>query len=460
MVNCETCSLVKAFFNLPGEKKARFCGSHKTEGMVNVVNKVCENPECAGKRATFNIVGEKPRFCGEHALPGMINLSAKRCKGSNGVKCYTIPIYNRPGEKKGEYCIEHKLEGMVNVTGNRCEVLGCNVIAQFNAEGETVGKFCSKHREDGMIDVKHSHCEYEGCSVSPSYRFLEDTHCRFCAEHKLEGMYNGKHKKCAEEGCGKTPSFNYENEDLPLYCSEHKTEEMLDVKHDKCEIQSCKIRPLYNYSNEKRGRFCLSHKLDNMVDVLSKTCRSTWCNTNTNKSKYDGYCMFCYVNLFPDKAVARNYKTKEKAIADFVLEKFSQFTWSSDRRVQDGCSRRRPDLLLDLGYQVVIVEIDENQHIDYDCSCENKRLMEISQDIGHRPLVFIRFNPDSYVNRNNEIVKSCWKANKTGIFIINKEKNEEWTNRLNALSEQIEYWSTNKTEKTVEIVHLYYNLFD
>ena len=235
---------------------------------------------------------------------------------------------------------------------------------------------------------------------------------------------------------------------------------MLDVKHDKCEIQSCKIRPLYNYSNEKRGRFCLSHKLDNMVDILSKTCRSTWCNTNTNKSKYDGYCMFCYVNLFPDKAVARNYKTKEKAIADFVLEKFSQFTWTSDRRVQDGCSRRRPDLLLDLGYQVVIVEIDENQHIDYDCSCENKRLMEISQDIGHRPLVFIRFNPDSYVNRNNEIVKSCWKANKTGIFIINKEKNEEWTNRLNALSEQIEYWSTNKTEKTVEIVHLYYNLFD
>ena len=460
MVNCAICHTVKAFFNLAGEKKPKFCASHKTEGMVNVVNKMCENPACAGKRATFNIVGAKPKFCGEHALPGMINLSAKRCKGTNGVKCYTIPIYNRPGEKKGEYCVEHKLEGMVNVTGNRCEAPGCNVIAQFNAEGETVGKFCSKHREEGMIDVKHSRCEYEGCCVSPSYRFLEDTHCRFCAEHKLEGMYNGKHKKCAEEGCGKTPSFNYENEDLPLYCSEHKTEDMVDVKHDKCEGNQCGIRPLFNFFSEKRGRFCLLHKLDNMVDVVSKKCIAEWCFNNIKTLKYDGYCIFCYVNLFPDKTVARNYKTKENAIVDFVLKKFSQFTWISDKRVQDGCSRRRPDLLLDLGYQVVVVEIDENQHEKYDCSCENKRLMEISQDVGHRPIVFIRFNPDSYINRNNEMVNSCWKTNKSGIFIINKEKNDEWKNRLNALSEQIEYWSTNKTEKTVEIVHLYYNLFD
>ena len=36
-----------------------------------------------------------------------------------------------------------------------------------------------------------------------------------------------------------------------------------------------------------------------------------------------------------------------------------------------------------------------------DCSCENKRIMEISQDLGHRPIVFIRFNPDEY-NKNGK----------------------------------------------------------
>lgn len=460
MVNCETCHTVKAFFNYVGEKKARFCGSHKSDGMINVVNKTCEDSRCSGKRATFNIIGGKPKFCGEHATPDMINLSAKKCKGVNGTKCFTIPIYNYSNEKKGEYCVEHKLEGMVNVTGKRCEESGCNVIAQYNIEGEKVGRFCSIHKLEGMTDIKHSRCEYEGCMTSPSYRFEEDSKCRFCSEHKLEGMIDGKHKKCVMDGCGKSPSFNYEDTDMPLYCKEHKLEGMIDVKHDKCEIDGCNLRSVYNLMTEKRGRFCFLHKLSEMIDVVNKSCKSEWCLTNVKSTKYDGYCLFCYINLFPDKPVSRNYKTKEKRIVDFVLEHFPQFTWISDKKIQDGCSRRRPDLLLDLGFQVVIIEIDENQHIDYDCSCENKRLMEISQDVGHRPVVFIRFNPDSYVNRKNEIIKSCWRANQNGIFIINKENNKEWDNRLNKLQTQIEYWTRNETNKTIEVVHLYYNLFD
>ena len=41
----------------------------------------------------------------------------------------------------------------------------------------------------------------------------------------------------------------------------------------------------------------------------------------------------------------------------------------------------------------------ENKHTDYDYSCEHKRLMELSQDLQHRSIVFIRFNPDAYVNQ-------------------------------------------------------------
>lgn len=81
------------------------------------------------------------------------------------------------------------------------------------------------------------------------------------------------------------------------------------------------------------------------------------------------------MHLFPDEKVSRNYKTKEKSVVDFVSNNFPDVTWICDKRIQDGCSQRRPDMLLDLGYQVIVIEIDENQHIDYDCSCENKRLM-------------------------------------------------------------------------------------
>jgi hypothetical protein len=176
--------------------------------------------------------------------------------------------------------------------------------------------------------------------------------------------------------------------------------------------------------------------------------------------KYEGYCLRCFVYLFPDKPNSRNYKTKEKACIEFILEKFTKdkYSWITDKIIQDGCSKRRPDLILDLGYQVIIIEIDENQHKHYDCLCENKRLMELSQDINHRPLILIRFNPDEYIN-NNKKVSSCWEINKSGIYTIKKTKTTEWTHRLNSLLNQIIYWcqEENKINKIVEIIQLYYD---
>jgi hypothetical protein len=107
-----------------------------------------------------------------------------------------------------------------------------------------------------------------------------------------------------------------------------------------------------------------------------------------------------------------------------------------------------------MGSHIIIIEIDENKHNDYECSCENKRLMEISQDLGHRSIVFIRFNPDSYTNEKGILVKSCWKLNKLGVMTISKK--EEWNNRIKVLKEQIQYWIDNPTEKTVEIIQLFY----
>jgi hypothetical protein len=170
--------------------------------------------------------------------------------------------------------------------------------------------------------------------------------------------------------------------------------------------------------------------------------------------------MRCFIYLFPDQPVTRNYKTKETAVAQFITTNFPNFTWNLDKKIEDGCSKRRPDLLCDLGYQVIIVEVDENQHTDYDCSCENKRIMQLSEDVGHRPIIFIRFNPDDYINLNGEKIASCWTTTaKTGIIKIKNDKIYEWNNRLNSLKSQIEYWSNEiyKTDKTIETIQLYYD---
>ncbi len=84
--------------------------------------------------------------------------------------------------------------------------------------------------------------------------------------------------------------------------------------------------------------------------------------------------------------------------------------------------------------------------------------MEISQDINHRPLIFIRFNPDDY-KKNDTNITSCWGIGSSGLCTIKKSKKKEWIERLQTLENQISYWLNpeNQTNKTVEIVQLFYD---
>lgn len=241
---------------------------------------------------------------------------------------------------------------------------------------------------------------------------------------------------------------------------EHEKEKSNCVEchgHNICEHD--RIR--YQCVECEGGRICKHKKRKSHCKECggSALCKSEWCEIIVS-SKYEGYCLNCFIHIFPDRPNARNYKTKEKAVVDYILNEFplDKFSWIIDKKVQDGCSRRRPDLLLDLGYQVIIVEVDENQHESYDCTCENRRLMELSQDVNHRPMIFIRFNPDDYVTKNKNIT-SCWGINKTGVCAVKKTKIKEWNCRLETLKEQITYWcqDENKTNKTIEISQLFYD---
>jgi hypothetical protein len=270
-------------------------------------------------------------------------------------------------------------------------------------------------------------------------------------------MIDVKHITCNYPYCKTRPNFNNEGELKALYCSNHKLEGMVDVKNKTCINPGCKTQPNFNIEGEKKGLYCFTHKLEGMIDVINITCKSYLCYTRVTK-KYDGYCLYCYINIFPNKHVSRNYKTKEYAVVEYIKKTYPELNWISDKTIKDGCSKRRPDLLLDLGYQIIIVEIDENQHISYDCSCENKRIMELSQDLKHRPIIFIRFNPDDYIYLENNIT-SCWHINKNGISVVKKNKKTEWDNRLKSLEEQINYWlvPNNKIDKTIEIIQLFYD---
>ena len=294
-------------------------------------------------------------------------------------------------------------------------------------------------------------------------------------EHEIKRKKTYWHKICEFKDCETRPNFNYRGETKARFCSEHKLDGMFDIKHKRCEREDCEKHPFCNYRGETKARFCSEHKLDGMIDIKHKTCLSDWCDTHKNSNPYyEGYCMHCFKHLFPEKPIPQNYKNKERLVTEYILETFPDFSWNVDKRIPNGCSKRRPDLYLDLGYQVIIIEIDENQHKEYDCTCENRRLMELSLDVTHRPIVFLRFNPDAYYKKKHlnekekkkeeeeeekELVSSCWNMDSTGVSKLKKSKRSEWADRLEILGQQIAYWTQpdQKVDRVVEVVQMFFD---
>ena len=308
-----------------------------------------------------------------------------------------------------------------------------------------------------MIYIHKNLCEFENCKISASCNFI-GMQPKFCGKHKLNGMICIRSDRCNYDGCSTISNFNFEGETIGIYCSVHKLPNMIDLTNKVCIYHDCKIQPSFNYKTEKKALYCFKHKLDDMINVICNYCNNQWCGIRVNTNKYDGYCLYCFINMFPEKPVTRNYKTKEHSVVEFIKENFKDLTWISDKKIQDGCSRRRPDLIVDLGYQIIIIEVDENQHEGYENSCENKRLMEISQDLGFRPIIFIRFNPDDYI-KNKINITTCWTVNGNGLCVIKKNKQKEWNDRLLNLKEQVEFWLNpkNMSNKTIHVIKLFYD---
>ena len=106
-----------------------------------------------------------------------------------------------------------------------------------------------------------------------------------------------------------------------------------------------------------------------------------------------------------------------------------------DRVVSGGCSKRRPDGLLDCLTHSIIIEIDEDQHVGYETLCDNRRTMELFDDLGQRPIVFIRLNPDKY-SLDGKTTRGCFIQTKDGNL---KTMPTEFGNRFSALQDALEH---------------------
>lgn len=332
-------------YNFSTETSARFCASHKHDGMVYLRNKVCRHSGCK-KTASFGTT--TPQYCRTHASSEMRNLITKYCEHA---ECELHASYNHPGQPV-KFCLAHSEVGMVIVNRKGCEFPQCKSHSRHYDHPGGKGRFCTKHKEVDMVDVINPKCDTMNCASLAVYGIPGGKKTK-CTKHRTPGMLSRPRAKCV--ACRK-PAF-YGKSFIPKYCEFHKE----------------------NDDENLIERDCISCGLTMVLDKNNK-------------------CEYCEPIRFQTNRLA-----KQNALMEYLDRKGLRGN-STDIVIDNGsCGKERPDRVFDFGDKIVIVECDEHQHRERQCECEQTRMVNISQSYGGVPVYFIRWNPDNYVSYDTRL---------------------------------------------------------
>ena len=370
------------------------CSKHKTVDMNNVNYSKQKKCVCGEHFPSFNYIELKAEYCGSCKKPDMIDVRSKKCFCKK-----SQPNYNYEGLKP-EYCNECKKENMININEKRI----CN-------------------------DCKKTMPSYNYDGLKPEY----------CKDCKKENMINVSEKrKCF---CGKSrPSYNYEGLKSE-YCKDCKKENMINVLSNKCK---CNKVVSFNFEG-LTAKYCSFCKEEGMICVNIKKCLNKGCKVEANK-KYKNYCTYCFQNLFPLDPLTFQIrcKTKEIAVRDFINSNFEGF--QHDKTLEyGGCDclhRRRIDHRKMINNTLLCIETDENQHKSYSIKDEQDRYNDLLT-IFTCKYIFIRFNPDSYKDKNG---KKCNPSISTRLLTLKEE-----------IDKQINRIQNEENNDLLEIKYLYFD---
>jgi len=375
--------------------------------------------------------GTGTQFCSHHKMPDMVNLLCKLCQCGKA-----RPTYNYEGFS-AKFCKECKEDKMINVNDKKCN---CGKVKPTFNFKDLKPEYCSSCKKPNMIHVVYEPCKC-GKSSRPNFNF-EGLKPEYCSKCMIDGMIDISHPKCK---CGKSqPSFNYSGL-LSEYCKLCKKDDMILVRKRLC-IKCKKGQSIYNLFGLK-AKYCNQCKTDEMINISNK-CKNEIC-VNTGNVKYKYYCTFCYQHLFPDDEATQNIrlKTKENYVRDYLKEIFDGFIhdiplWTGNC---DCSHRRRIDFRKLIGNTLLCIEVDENQHKRYKEKEEEIRYDDLFMLHGGK-FVFIRFNPDKFVNKNDTIKNPYMKLR------MEELKNE--------IYKQINRINDEENKELLEIVYLFYDGFN
>lgn len=232
-------------------------------------------------------------------------------------------------------------------------------------------------------------CLHEGCTTRPTYGKKGGTRkdAEYCVTHKPEDYVNVVNKTCLHEDCTTRPTYGRLFKQK-VHCAKHKKNNEYKNNSPICEYDGCNNRACYSEIDNYPIR-CEVHMKDGDMNVVERKCK-----------KCGLYDMLNEISLCNDCNVWFEMKIEERKETQIrrILESDYKMCTNYDRIPYNSCYKYRPDFWWDLETHIIILEVDEVQHKSYSCECEHSRMINITQDFGGIPVIWVRFNPDSYVD--------------------------------------------------------------
>lgn len=244
-----------------------------------------------------------------------------------------------------------------------------------------------------MVDVMSKRCEQ--CSTVASYGFPGQG-VAYCAPHHPNGTMRHPNRRCCL--CHEIATHGITQ---PERCAEHSR-----TGDDNLVERACVHCVLPNILN---------------ANDLCRDCEEWTCGV-------------------------RPRLAKQREVLQFLDYELAEHPYDSTdvtpQSLRDCDRRERPDVLWDRGDRVVILEVDEGQHEDRPCECEQTRMMNISQALGCQRTLWIRYNPDAF--KGNESRKWTSKAKRHAVL-------KQWL--MWALT------SEDLPQHTISVVYLFFDGF-
>ena len=372
-------------------------------------------------------------------------------------------------------CEKPEISGEERRVRERCEELGFNFVSFKDRQVEYVCKCGNKTRTHATnLTRERRKPQCPKCQNGKRYsednvpELFEKAGCKLLSKYKTR--FEPVKFKCECGRTGKIRFVDFIRGYRCEQCNEHLACEHKRIKtsciicngracphnRDKqycvdCGDGFCEHGIHKGYCKDCGGKRYCEHDMQRKMCLDCNSARAcVVCFAIYAPQKFYPYCTRCYYIINSGITVPRRYKLKEHYMRDVLIENFD-IKMVFDRII-GGCSGRRPDVFIEQYTHGIVIECDEYQHKNY--SCENKRMMEIFQDIGNRPLVIIRFNPDSYTDAHGVYRESCFTVGNYGEYSVDKK---EWSRRTKRLINLLNKYITTQPTKEITIYRLFYN---